>query len=140
MTEHDRMVGKLWRNPCILATALDVDRIWIRAKEYPIDKDTSEAADLVFQDGHICSASPDTTCFVLELKSSIADHEVIGQLNKAVNHLEKRGKTTNRWNNVIGVAIAKKFTKSGLDLLNDKGYVSFMWMESNDNVSLRRVE
>ena len=140
MTEYERMIDMLWRNPKLLSSALGLDRIWIRAREYSIDIDTKEAADLVFQDSHICLASLETTCFVLELKSNIADHEVLGQLDKAVNQLKKKGQAIGHWGNVIGVAIAKVFTKSGLSLLSDKGYMSFIWMESDDSVSLRRVK
>ena len=118
-SEHKRMIDILWRDKSILARAFGIDssKIWIRGREFLLNNETKEKADLVFQNRfNAYSGDSDITCFVLELKSDVVDHEVLGQLKKAIDVLTKVGKNTGHWGRVVGMAIGKKFTQSGLSL------------------------
>jgi len=138
--KHKRMVELLWRNTSILEHALKLQTVFVRGKEFVFDQATQEKADLIFQDKiDLSCPEPDTTCFVLELKSDIGDHEVVGQLKKAVQAMEKQGSTTRHWDYVVGVAIAKDFTDSGLKLLQQESYKVFRWGESKNGVVLHEV-
>jgi len=134
------MVDILARNPQILRDALGLDGIWIRSTEYPLSNITKEAADMVFQDKYCSKNSlPDVTCYVMELKSETADHEVVGQLKKAVNVLSEKGIRHGHWNTTKGVAVAKKYTTSGLGLIKAEGYIPLQWNESKNGVTLRML-
>jgi hypothetical protein len=141
-SEHKRMIDILWRNKGILAKAfgLDASKLFVRGREYVLDSRTNERADLVFQD-RWCASQGDSgaTCFAVELKSDVIDHEVLGQLKKAVDILTKIGKNTGHWGRVVGMAIGKKFTQSGLSLLSMDPYYSFEWCESGESVRLAPV-
>jgi len=134
------MVSILDRNPKILQDALRLESIWIRSTEYPISLSTKECADMVFQDKY-CSKNTllNVTCFVLELKSEQADHEVVGQLKKAVTYLAEKGKRTGHWQHTKGVAVAKEYTASGLGLVRAEGYIPLLWLEDKDKVILKRL-
>lgn len=141
-TEHKRMVNILWNNKAILAKAFGIDasKLFVRGREFVLNSDTNERADLVFQDRwDAYSGDSNITCFVIELKSDVVDHEVLGQLKKAVDVLTKLGKSTGHWGRVVGMAIGKRFTQSGLELLSSDPYYSFEWCESGDNVVLSPV-
>jgi hypothetical protein len=130
--EHKRMVNVLFRDKSILARALGLDpqKLWIRGIECPLDEATGEKADMIFQDKwNAYRGDLTATCFVVELKSDFADHEVLGQLKKAVDIFERIGKSTRHWGRTVGVAIAPKFTDSGLRLLEEGPYYSFRWSE-----------
>ena len=68
--------------------ALGIPYIWIRGKEFIVDNNTEERADLVFQDKFdpYCGLS-ESTCFVLELKREKGDHELLGQIKKYISSL-----------------------------------------------------
>lgn len=138
--EHRRMVDILARNPQILRNALRLDGMWIRMTEYPLSHITKEAADMVFQDKYCSKNSlPNVTCYVMELKSDTADHEVVGQLKKAIHTLHEKGTRTGHWNTTKGVAVAKKYTASGLGLVKAEGYIPLQWVESKHGVTLRAL-
>jgi len=138
--QHKRMIEVLWRNPEILRRALSLPFIWIRTMEYVFDPATQEKIDLVFQDKYNeYRAEPDTVCFVVELKSDTADHEVIGQLKKAVQTMQKKGKKIGHWHKTVGISIAKGYTNSGLKLLWEEGYRAFQWIDSGKEVRLKEL-
>jgi RecB family endonuclease NucS len=65
---------------------------------------------------------PGTICAVIEVKSDKADHEVSGQLTKAVRVLDSVGKQTGFWESTTGIAIAPAFTISAIELLLSEKY------------------
>ena len=134
--EHDRMVDVLFNDVGIIKRALNLQTVFVRGKEYQFDPTSDERADLVFQDRfNPYKADQDATCWVMELKSDEMDHEGLGQLQKAVDALRKTGKSTKHWGNVRGMAVARRYTISGLKLLKDAGYSAFLWSET-DTVKL----
>ena len=135
--EHRKMLRILWWNPELLKEGLKLDRIWMRNMEHVFDPTTQEKADLIFQDKfNAYNPEEGTICFVVELKSDLGDHEIVGQLKKAVYRLDKKGKATGHWEQTVGIAIARKFTQSGLELLWSEGFRAFTWSESNSGVEL----
>lgn len=135
--EHDRMLTYLWRHPEVLGKSLHLPNVWIVMREYVLGPDTSERADLVFKDRfEPRNVTGEATCFVLELKSGKADHEVLGQIQKAVNHLTKKGKSTGHWKEVRGVCVAKTYTESAKQLLKDAGFTACVWVESDRGIRL----
>ena len=137
MTEHQRMIEILARNPEILRSALGLSYVFIRDKEVNIDPLSDEKADLIFQDKFDISCPPiDTRLFVLELKSEAGDHELLGQLKKAVDKFSRLGKSIKHWNEVIGITVAKDYVRSALSLLKNQNYKAFIWSESNGQVKL----
>jgi len=137
---HQRMLRVLWWNPDILAKAVGVEKVWCRSMEHIIDPNTQERVDLLFQDKYSASRpEKGTTCFVVELKSELGDHEIVGQLKKAVRRMEKAGKSTKHWDKTVGIAIAKKYTQSGMQLLWDEGFRVFQWSEVGDGIQLKEI-
>jgi hypothetical protein len=137
--EHKRMVGILWRDKSIFASALNLDagKLWFRGKEFVFNNATNEKADMVFQDRWDAYRGDEgATCFVVELKSDQVDHEVLGQLKKAVDAMDRWGKSTKHWDRTVGVAVGKRFTASGLELLASGPYFCFEWVEVGERVSL----
>lgn len=125
--EHKRMVTCLSYHPEILREVLGLDFVWVRTTEYPLSNVTNERADLVFQDKYNAyHPEPDTTCFVVELKSDLADHEVVGQLQKAVDVLSEQGQRIKHWEHVVGIAVAKRYTRSALSLLHGAGFKALL--------------
>lgn len=138
-TEHQRMI-KLLCETKVLHETLNLPNLWIRKLEYVIDEITKEKADLVFQDNYDSfNRISNITCYVLELKSDIADHEVVGQLKKYIAVIDKKGKSTGHWNKTIGIAVAKSFTESGLSLLKQENYQTYIWNEINEKITLTRI-
>lgn len=134
MTEHKRMLWLLQQNPDLLAEAIGVPQIWIRGVEYPLS--TGDRVDMIAQNHTITSVGPDTTCFVIELKSDKGDHEILGQLKKAMTIVQRIGESTKHWKRTLGVAIARKYTDSSLILLYDAGMIPLLWKENKGAVKL----
>jgi hypothetical protein len=130
-TEHQRMVYELCSNTGLLESVLN-HSVYIRSTEFLIDKETKEKADIVFQNHPIPYWHENLICYVAEIKSDQGDHELLGQIEKSVDALEKR----RFYSEVRGIAIAKEFTKSGLNLLNNHGYLGFRWAETKKGVYL----
>ena len=138
--EHDRMVNALFNDKSVLQHALNLQTVFIRGKEYQFDPMSDERADLVFQDRwNPYKGDTEAVLFVVELKSDEMDHEGLGQLKKAVDALEKTGKAIKHWGQVRGVAIARRYTTSGLQLLKDAGYSALLWSEP-DGVRLTSAQ
>lgn len=138
--EHDRLSHLLCYNKWLLEEALGIEYLWLQAREYEYDPVlTDEKCDLVFMDKFSpYEALKDTTCYIVEIKSDEADHEVLGQLKKYIKVMERKGKAIDFWNKVQGVAIARSFTNSGLELLKEEGFKCFIWNESNGMAELIR--
>jgi RecB family endonuclease NucS len=134
MLSHKQILRYLWKNKEILKEALGLPYIWVRDTEYVIDNETQEKVDMVFQDMFDPHRGlREATCFALELKRDKGDHEVLGQLKKYVEVLEKISKY-GHWGKVQGIALAQEYTKTGKKLLWDEGYRTFTYFvtESND--------
>jgi RecB family endonuclease NucS len=129
------MVKTLMRHPESLAEPLGKDRLWIRGMEYKILD--GDRVDLVVQDHSIVSVGSDTTCYAIEVKSGKGDHEILGQLKKAVNTLDKIGTAYRHWKHTVGISIAKKYTKSGLSLLLEEGMIPLLWHEDKESGQVR---
>lgn len=132
------MVSYLCANTEVIREALGLDGIWIRSTEFPIVVGGLEKADLVFQDKYDSKNETNSTLYVVELKSGVADHSIYGQLKKYVEELKIRGKLHGHWQDVIGIAIAVMYKPSGLKLLKEAGYRVFRWVEI-DKVRLEAV-
>lgn len=139
--EHKRMVNILCEDTAILKQALNLSDLWIRTSEYVIDNETNEKADLIFQNYYDSfNRHPENTiCYIVELKSDIADHEVLGQLKKAIDILDEKGKRHGHWFTTKGLAISKDYTKSGLKLIKQQGYLAFKWNEFKNKVVLNKL-
>jgi RecB family endonuclease NucS len=135
MTEHKRMLWYLQQMPRLLAEGLGIEQIWVRGIEYRLK--TGDRVDLVAQDHTIIQVGPDTTCYVVELKSDKGDHEILGQLKKAVVYLQRTGEAIGHWKHTVGVAIAKEYTESGLKLLLDAEMIPLLWMEDERTKEIR---
>jgi len=146
MTEHQRMILRLCKNPAPLCEVLGLDRIWIRGIEFPMGDDR---IDMVFHDRFYDSVSPSNPatkvplnwkCFVAELKTETGDHEMMGQLTKAVNHMQAFGTGIKHWSVTKGVAIAPGYTESGKKLLLDSGFDVLVWKEFESRIRLDRLK
>jgi len=131
----------MYKNSDVLGDALKLPNIWIRAKEYVINRKTNERADLVFQDVFDpYKALKKANCYVLEIKKDKGDHEILGQLTKYIEVLENVGKVTKHWGTVKGVAAAHNFTESGVRLLWKAKFKTFIIKEYNDLVYLKEIK
>lgn len=120
---HQEIVDNLWKNPFLIQSAMGWDTIWVKGKEFRYNNTSDERADMVVQNRYNPSQIlPGTICAVLEIKSDRADHEVSGQLTKAVRVLDRVGKQTGFWESTTGIAIAPAFTRSAIDLLLSEKY------------------
>ena len=127
MTEHTRMIRKLCRNPSVLSETLGKEKVWVRDIEHVLH--SGDRIDIVAQDHPIARTGTNTTCYVLEIKSDKGDHEILGQLQKAILAMDKIGKSTKHWKHTKGISIAKEYTESGLKLLLDAGMIPLLWRE-----------
>jgi len=131
------MLEHLFHNAHLLQEALQLESIFVKGMEFKFDNLSDERADLVFQDKWgMYGPKPDTTLFVLELKSGTGDHEIVGQLKKAVQVMRVRERVNKHWHRTVGVAVARKYTRSGLELLWAEGYRVFEYHGEEDNVRL----
>lgn len=132
MKSHTEILDNIFKHKESLEKALNLPSIWIRDKEYVINKATGEKADLVFQDKHDhYRGLPDTTCFVLELKKDKGDHEILGQLQKYMDVLKLQIKYKH-WDKVKGIAVAPSFTDSCLKLLWKNKIKTFIYSEDRN--------
>lgn len=132
------MVYRLVCNPEILKGALGLDDIWICCTEYKLYSE--ERIDVVFQDKWSADkVNPDTTCYLLELKSEMADHEVVGQIAKYIKAMEKK-KIIGHWHDVKGLIVAKDYSSSVLELLFENGVRCFRWEEVENIIRLLEVK
>lgn len=118
MNSHKEIQNYLFRHKEVLEAALGLPYVWIRGKEFVIKNPEKERIDLVFQDKFDAYRGlKDATCFVLEIKKEKGDHELLGQIKKYIDCMERLGKSTSHWGRVKGITAARKYTKSGLRLL-----------------------
>lgn len=137
---HQEMLNLLWKNPAILKEALGWSDIFYIGMEYKLGPQTRERADLVVRDSSpCCGIQDDAVVAVIELKSRLADHEVLGQLKKAVTVLEQRGLQTKHWSCVRGVAIAPRYTDSAIQTLMTENYTILTWHTHDRGFSLRQL-
>jgi len=137
---HEEMLQILWKNPTLISTAMQWKSVWVRGKEYRYNPMSAERADLVLQNQYSASeVLPDTICAVVELKSDKADHEVQGQLTKAVRVLSCIGEQTRHWSRTTGIAIAPAFTTSAIELLKSSNYTVLEWINRSSGVVLRQL-
>jgi hypothetical protein len=116
------------------------ETIWVKGKEFCYDNRSLERADMVVQNRYNPSCIlPGTICAVIEVKSDRADHEVSGQLTKAVRVLDRIGKQTQFWESTTGIAIAPSFTKSAIDLLLAEKYTALDWVSHSSGIRLSRI-
>lgn len=139
MTEHKRMVLKICKNLNVLENVLQKEKIYIRNTEHVIDNVTREKADIILQNKPITEYHKNTICYVVEIKSDQGDHELLGQIEKSVDAIKKTNLSCCFYSNVYGIAIAKEFTKTALELLNKHCYYSFEWVENESEFYLRNL-
>lgn len=129
-SEHQRMIWHLCKHPHLLEDVLGIrqGRLWIRGIEVSIDCDSQEKADMVFQNKYDPYELnlPNTTCYVVELKSDRIDHEVLGQLRKALSHFERQ---KYGYDSVVGVAIGKSYAQSALEMLKNADVICLQYGE-----------
>jgi hypothetical protein len=90
---HKEVLDNIFKHKEALEKTLGLPYVWIRGKELPVINRTGERADLVFQDmfdAYKCL--PEATCYILELKKERGDHELLGQLKKYMNAMEKKAR------------------------------------------------
>jgi len=134
MKTHTQLVNYFFKNKGVLEDALGLPYVWIRDKEFVINRATNERADLVFQDAYDpYKVSTDITCFALEIKKDKGDHEILGQLKKYIEVLERIGSSTKHWGRVQGVSAAHNYTESGIRLLWKENFNTFLIREKLDN-------
>lgn len=139
--EHDRILRLLSYNTWLFKDALNINDIHMIGMEVKYNSSvTDERCDMVFQDNYdVYGSNQSSTCYVLELKSDEADHEVLGQLKKAVHVYQKIGESYKCWKKVIGISVAKEFTASGMDLIQQEGYYACFFREQIEQ-NLARLE
>lgn len=129
MKSHKEILTNIWKNKEALEKALGLPYVFIRSTEFIIDRETGEAADLVFQDMFDdYQGLPEATLFVLELKKNRGDHELLGQIKKYMNVFEKMI-PYGHWGKVRGLAVARDFTDSCLKLLWKDKIRTFLYHE-----------
>ena len=134
MKTHTQLVNYFFKNKGVLEDALGLPYVWIRDKEFVINRATNERADLVFQDAYNpYKVSTDITCFALEIKKDKGDHEILGQLKKYIEVLERIGSSTKHWGKVRGVSAAHNYTESGIRLLWKENFKTFLIREKLGN-------
>jgi len=137
---HQEIVDILWKNPSLIRSAMGWDTIWVKGREYRYNNTSEERADMVVQNRYNPSCIlPGTVCAVLEIKSDQADHEVSGQLTKAVRVLDRVGKQTGFWESTTGIAIAPAFTNSALELLLAEKYTALECVSHSSGIRLSRI-
>jgi hypothetical protein len=136
MKSHAEILNNLYNNKESLEAALGIPYIWIRGKEFLVDKITDERADLVFQDefNPFCGCQ-DATCFVLELKTEQGDHELLGQIKKYTTALQKRSRY-GHWGKIKGIALAPEFCSSTLDMLWKEKIKTFLYHEGSNGLPI----
>jgi len=142
MKTHTQLVNYFFKNKGVLENALGLPYVWIRDKEFVIDRSTNERADLVFQDAYDpYKVSTDITCFALEVKKDKGDHEILGQLKKYIEVLENVGSATKHWGKVRGLSAAHNYTESGIRLLWKENFNTFLIREKlDDSICLEEVK
>jgi hypothetical protein len=136
---HQKIIEKLWKNKEILRKALNLEKIWIRGKEFKVSNLSNEKADLVFQDGYNPNSLLEKfNCYVLELKKGKGDHEIIGQLKKYKTALQ-RG-SYGGFKEIIGIALANEYTKSGKEMLLEDGNRVFVYSFIDDELKISEVK
>ena len=134
MKSHAEMLDNIWKHKDALEKALGLPYIWIRDKEYVVDNISGERADLVFQDMFDAyQGLPDATCFILELKRDRGDHELLGQIKKYMDCMERKIRYKH-WGKVEGLAVARDFSDSGLRLLWKAKIRTFIYSEDRDGL------
>ena len=134
------MLDNIWRHKEALEKTLGLPYVWIKDKEYVIDNVTGERADLVFLDMYdLYKGLPEATCYILELKKDRGDHELLGQIKKYMGAMESII-SYGYWSTVVGMAVARKFTASGLKLLWKEGIRTFTYSEDADGNPILREE
>jgi hypothetical protein len=131
MKTHTQMLDNICKHKESLEKALGIPYVWIRGKEFQVNPVSDEKADLIFQDMFDpYVALSEATCFVLELKKGRGDHELLGQIKKYMNCMEKRA--YGHWSKVKGIAVAPDFTDSGLKLLWKENIRTFIYSEDRE--------
>lgn len=129
-TEHQRMIWYLCKHTYLLEDVLSIrqGKLWVRGIEILINQETQEKADMVFQNKYDSYEMniPNTTCYVVELKSEKVDHEVLGQLRKSITFFERQ---KYGFDKVVGVAIGKTFTDSALEMLKNDNVICLIYGE-----------
>lgn len=137
---HLEMIKILWSNPKLIQTAMGWDSIWVQGREYRYNNTTEERADIVVRNKFNAYSPEDgTICAVIEVKSDRADHEVQGQLYKAVTVLDRVGKQTQHWSITTGIAIAPEFTKSAIEILKEHNYHVLEWQSRSSGILLHKI-
>ena len=140
METHTEILNYIFQNKEVLAKALGLPSVWIRAKEHVLIRKTNERADLVFQDKFDARRGlKDATCFVLELKKGQGDHELLGQVKKYMEVLNKL-KVYGHWGHVRGLTAARNYTESGIRLLWEEKIKTFLIRENNVGIWLDEVK
>mgnify|MGYP001809986480 CR=1 FL=1 len=138
---HQEIVDILWKNPSLIKSAMGWDTIWVKAKEFRYNSQTEERADMVVQNQYNPSLIlPGTICAVIEVKSDKADHEVLGQLTKAVRIFDLIGNQTQFWESTTGIAIAPAFTASAVELLRSEKYTALEMVSHSSGFILSKVK
>jgi len=78
------------------------------------------------------------TFYPIELKKGIADHGIVGQIEKYILHF-KLGLINKIYERVVGVVIANSFTDYALREIPRTGAIAIQYVKNNDKIELRRL-
>lgn len=122
LREHDIIVKSFCKNSDKIANLLNLPKVWVRATEHPIFDENR--VDIVFQDyfNPYRHEKEKTTCYIVEVKSDRADHEVLGQIEKGIIAFKKIGKNMSFWKDVKGLCVAPSITKSAKKILEENNH------------------
>ena len=141
---HEKIIKKIRKRPELLAIAMELPNLWIRGAELSLgwgNDPYEERVDLDFQNQFDSwKILPKTTAYVVELKKGQADHEVIGQIQKAIESRIAKMVGTNHWHNVEGVLIAESYTDTTLKMLKTNNHHILYYEEYGRKMKLYKKD
>jgi len=130
---HRDIQNYLLDNPKPLAISLGInpDDIFIKGMEFKIS-DSGEAVDFVFQNQYCSTYTlPDTTLYVLEIKTDRATSDIICQLNKYSKYFTNL-LNIKHWHKVEKVSLAKEYPESTITELKEINCNILYYNDIND--------
>jgi len=128
--EKENDVKKLLINDYSQLSKILKKEIKLQGCEYKPLNNINDSIDMYFRSSNDAIA--------VELKVDVADHSVIGQIDKYTKYLWARAFALPYYN-VIGVIIANKFTDFVYQELKNKDYICVQYGLKNDSIYLQEV-
>jgi hypothetical protein len=96
--------------------------------------------DEVLNKSDLICFTASSTCYVFEIKIEHADYETALQMKNIISWYEYVGKKNGYWDDVCGVVISNKFTKSCLDSLWKVNCKTLKWIDDGVDISVKEIK